>query len=340
MMAARWPRDEPLEERLLLVEPRRDTWRDGRIRNLPSWLAPGDLFVVNDAATLPASLRATGPHGQLLEIRLAAERGDGRWQAVLLDDHDWRARTEDRAQPPRLQPGDELCIGEALRSTVDQVDPRSARLVIVRFSLQGAALWMALYREGRPVQYSHLAAPLEIWHTQTPFGSRPWAVEMPSAGRPLAWALVGRLRHRGVQVAALTHAAGLSATGDPALDASLPFPERFDLPRSTVDAVARTKARGGRVVAAGTTVVRALEGCAAMHDGALVAGEAITDLRIHAGFRPRIVEGVLSGLHDLGTSHRELLQAFAPEALLSRAFAHAEATGYLGHEFGDLCLVL
>jgi S-adenosylmethionine:tRNA ribosyltransferase-isomerase len=340
MMAAPWPRDEPLDERLLLVEPRRGAWHDGRIRDLPSWLTPGDLVVVNDAATLPASFCATDPHDLPLELRLAADLGHGKWRAVLFGKGDWHTRTEDRAPPPVLAPGDNLRISSELTATIEEVNPNAPRMLVVSFALEGAALWLALYRHGRPVQYSHLAGALRVWHTQTPFASRPWAVEMPSAGRPLAWGLVANLRARAIRVTAVTHAAGLSSTGDPAIDAALPFPERFDVPPGTVEAVARARARRGRVVAVGTTVVRALEGCAAMHDGELVAGEAITDLRVRPGFRPQIVDGVLSGLHEIGSSHRELLQAFAPEALLSRAFAHAEASGYLGHEFGDMCLVL
>jgi S-adenosylmethionine:tRNA ribosyltransferase-isomerase len=163
---------------------------------------------------------------------------------------------------------------------------------------------------------------------------------MPSAGRPLAWSLVSTLRTLGVRVAALTHAAGLSSTGDPDLDAALPFPERFDVPRATVSAVAAARAERRRVVAVGTTVVRALEGCAALHGGQLVAGEGTTDLRIDGRFRPRLVDGLLTGMHEVGSSHRELLRAFAPESLLASAFSHAEAGGYLDHEFGDACLVL
>lgn len=224
----------------------------------------------------------------------------------------------------------------------------------MRFSARGGALWAALYRHGRPVQYAHVDRALSLWHVQTPFASRPWAVEMPSAGRPLTWRLLGELRARGVRLASLTHAAGLSSTGDPAIDAALPLPERFDVPAATVRAIAEARRAGGRIVAAGTTVVRALEGSArladlreavacdshALHGGELLPGEGTTDLRIDARFRPRVVDGLLTGLHELGSSHRELTQAFAPEPLLARAWTHAEARGYQDHEFGDVCLVL
>jgi S-adenosylmethionine:tRNA ribosyltransferase-isomerase len=342
MMPATWPRSEPLDEKVLVLESAAGRWHDGRMRDLPRWLAAGDLLVVNDAATLPASLRATAPDGSRIEVRLAARLhlANERWRAVLFGDGDWRTRTEDRPPPPSLAPAAELSFGDGLSARVEAVDARSPRLVELRFSLQGAELWAALYRFGSPVQYAHVTAPLEIWHTQTPFASRPWSVEMPSAGRPLAWSLLASLRAAGVRIAALTHAAGLSSTGDPAIDAILPLPERFDLPASTVRAVVSARAEGGRVIAAGTTVVRALEGCAALHGGELVPGEGTTDLRIGETTRLRVVDGLLTGLHEVGTSHRELLRAFAPESLLRDAWAHAAGRGYLGHEFGDACLVL
>jgi len=351
---ATWPRDEPLDERLLILDPRAGDWRDARVRDLPRHLSAGDLLVVNDAATVPASLRAVTGRAEPVEIRLAAHLGDDRWRAVLLGAGDWHTRTENRPAPPPVTRGERLHIAPELDLFVEDVDPARPRLLVVRFlgdlrepvrcdshrSVRGAALWAALYRHGHPVQYAHVDRALDLWHVQTPFASRPWAVEMPSAGRPLTWALLGELRARGVHLASLTHAAGLSSTGDPAIDAVLPLPERFDVPAATVHAVAETRRAGRRVVATGTTVVRALEGNARLHGGELVAGEGTTDLHIDACFRPRVVDGLLTGLHELGSSHRQLVQAFAPEPLLARAWAHAEQHGYLDHEFGDACLVL
>jgi S-adenosylmethionine:tRNA ribosyltransferase-isomerase len=335
-----WPRDEPLDERLLVLDPVAGRWRDARVRDLPRTLRAGDLLVVNDAATVPASLHATTRSGAPVELRLAARHPNGFWTAVLFGAGDWHTRTEHRPAPPAVAPGDTLRIAPELAATVEHVDRDRPRLVLLRFSRDGAALWAALYRHGHPVQYAHVPRALDVWHVQTPFAARPWAVEMPSAGRPLTWALLAELRARGVLLASITHAAGLSSTGDSELDAALPLPERFDVPAATVRAVAEARARGGRVVAAGTTVVRALEGCALLHGGELVAGEGTTDLRIDARFRPRIVDGLLTGLHEIGSSHRELMQAFAPEPLLARAWDHAEASGYVDHEFGDECLVL
>jgi S-adenosylmethionine:tRNA ribosyltransferase-isomerase len=173
---------------------------------------------------------------------------------------------------------------------------------------------------------------------QTAFAGRPLAAEMPSAGRPLRVSLLRALRSRGLAIAVITHAAGLSSTGDRALDAALPLPELSLVPESAVAAVDAALAKGGRVVAVGTTVVRALEG--AVRSGRLQAGAKRTDLRIGPGFRPRVVSGLLTGLHEPGESHFELLQAFAPRALLEAAIEHAARAGYLSHEFGDSCLIL
>src|SRR5262249_22326917 len=145
---------------------------------------------------------------------------------------------------------------------------------------------------------------------------------------------------RGVRIAQLTHAAGLSSTGDPALDAALPLPERYEIPTSTVDAINQTRATGGRIIAVGTTVVRALEGCAREHDGFIVAGEGATDLVTTRAHPLTVVDGLLSGVHEPESSHFALLGAFLPPPLDTIYIVHVALAGYRGHEFGDSTLVL
>jgi S-adenosylmethionine:tRNA ribosyltransferase-isomerase len=336
---ARWPRGASLDERLLVIDPAAGSYADAHVRDLGRWLRPGDLLVVNDAATLPASLDGKTADGAPLEVRLLSEQAPGKWSAVLFGKGDWRTRTEDRAAPAPVSAGTVIGFGPELEATVTSVSDTSRRLVGLSFHERGAKLWGALYARGRPVQYSHLAGPLALWHVQTAYGARPWAAEMPSAGRPLTWDLLLDVKRAGVDVAALTHAAGLSATGDPALDVALPLRERYDIPQATVEAIEETRARSGRVVAVGTTVVRALEGCA-FANGKLVSGEGTTDLRLDAGARLAVVDGLLTGLHDTSASHFRLVQAFADRALIERAYVHAEEAGYLNHEFGDSNLIL
>jgi len=331
--------------RLLVMDPRLPPGRgllETRTTELATFLAPGDLLVVNDAATLPASLGGTDGEGRAVEARLIAARDDQRFAAVLFGAGDWRQRTEDRPPPPALPVGAALSFGAGgeLRARVVAQSPLSPRLVDLEFAAHGDALWAALYAIGRPVQYSYLAHDLPLWAVQTVYAARPWSFEMPSAGRPLSWELLLALRRQGVRWAALTHAAGLSATGDPALDAALPLPERYHIPAATVRAVGEARARGGRVVAVGTTVVRALEGAALTNGGVLRAGAGETDLRITPAFRPRLVDGVLSGVHAATESHFQLLAAFAGPPLLEAAAGHAERAGFLTHELGDSMLVL
>ena len=334
--------------RLLVVDPTSplaagESLRETRTTALPDFFAAGDLLVVNDAATVPASLRGHDAAGNEIEARLLAARGEervgARFAAVLFGAGDWHQRTEDRPPPPEFTAGARLRFG-ALEAEILARAPASPRLVELRFAVAGDALWAALYRAGRPVQYSYLAHDLPLWAVQTVYAVRPWAFEMPSAGRPLSWEILLALRRKGVRWASLTHAAGLSSTGDPAIDAALPLAERFDIPAATVRAVAETRARGGRVVAVGTTVVRALEGAAARAGGVLHAGSGETDLIITPAFRPRVVDGILSGAHAAHESHFSLLAAFAGPALLAEAARHAERAGFLTHELGDSMLVL
>jgi S-adenosylmethionine:tRNA ribosyltransferase-isomerase len=326
------------ERRLLLVDRHSGSIGDAQLDDLPSLVRPGDLFVVNDAATLPASLPARLPSGAAGEARLVRARDEGRrWQAVLLGAGDWRTPTERRAPPEPVVAGARLEIA-GLAATVSALSPTSPRLIELAFDAEVDVVWAAIYRRGRPIQYAHVPAPLALWSVQTAYAARPWAAEAPSAGVPLDWSLLSALRARGVALAAITEGAGLSSTGDAALDAALPLPERFEVPAATVRVIVAARARGARVIAVGTSVVRALESAAA--SGELRAARGDTDLVIGPGYRPRAVDGLFTGLHEPTASHFALLQAFATRAQLDAAYAHADAGGYLGHEFGDTNLIV
>lgn len=324
--------------RLLLVDVAARRCSSRAMGELPELLRAGDLLVVNDAATLPSSFRGHDERGRELEVRLLSWLGASRFRALLFGSGDWRMRTEHRPAPPEQRAGQRLRLGR-LTPRVERRGELSARVYDLDFELPAAELWPALYAEGRPVQYSHLAHELPLWAVQNVFASRPWAFEMPSAGRPLSWALLQRLQARGIRWAALTHAAGLSATGDAELDAALPLPERYELPSTTVEAIARARDGGGRVIAVGTSVVRALEGNLVQY-GQLRAGVGETDLRLDESYHPRLVSGLLSGIHTPGESHFDLLRSFAPAPLLEAALQDAALRGYRSHELGDAMLVL
>ena len=366
MNPARAPRERRSDARLLAVDAGSGRHADLQVEDLPSLLRPGDLLIVNDAATLPASLHGRvaggGGAGAAVELRLAGaaaeseaaagataeapapETEDTFW-AVLFGAGDWRTPTEQRPAPPVLAVGDEIALFGALRAAVLAVSPISPRLVLIRFSLRGAALWAALYAQGKPIQYSYLRQEVALWSVQTVYAGRPWAVELPSAGRPLSWEILTRLRRAGVELAWVTHAAGLSSTGEPALDAALPLPERYEIPDTTALLIERTRRRGGRVIAVGTTVVRALEGAARAAEtsggapGLRLARRGVTDLVLCPDSRLRVVDGILTGIHSPGESHFQLLAAFCPLDLLRQSWEHAARTGYLCHEFGDLSLI-
>ena len=340
MTPATEPRHTRESVRLLFVEGFRNRFRDARLTDLPDLLQPGDLLVLNDAAALPASLRAVTPSGAQIEIRLLRHVRDSEWQAVLLGEGDWRTPTELRDPPPKVSAGDWLRIGSSFGAEVAAIATTSDRLLTLRFNRSIPEMWAGIYAYGVPVQYSYLAGDVPLWSVQTVYGSRPWAMEMPSAGRPLAWWILLALKRRGIHLASLTHAAGLSAVGHEELDIRLPMTESFEIPEMTVHSIEKARQDGGRIIAVGTTVVRALEGCAAINNGRLLPGRGETDLIVDRGFRPNVVQGILTGVHDPAQSHFRLLHAFSDETTLRRAWRHATQAGYLCHEFGDSCLIV
>lgn len=315
---------------------------------LPRLLRAGDLVVLNDAATLPASLHGRTARGDAFELRLSGPIAPHALRGVLLGDGDHRTRTEDRGAPPVLVVGDRVQVAGVPAIVI----AAAGRVIELATRLPDDELWQRIYATGAPVQYAHRPDLLPLYSVQTAYAARPWAVEMPSAGRALTWDILLSLRAAGIELATLTHAAGLSSTGDEALDRALPWPERYEIPRRTVDAIVHTKANGGRVIAIGTTVVRALESaalaaesppspCGTAADAPLLRpGSGIATLRIAPAYKPRIVDGLVSGLHVPGESHFELLSAFAPREVLERALASAVVHGLSTHELGDSCLVM
>jgi len=331
---ARAPRPRIHSERLLVIDPLSQRFGDYHITELPGLLGPGDVLVLNDAATLPASLRVD----EGLELRLVAAEPTGDFWAIALGAGDWSLPTEERGSPPLLRAGQRLQFNAELAARVLHVDPSEA-LLRLRFEIEGAAFFAALYRHAEPIQYSYASRGLKLWDVQNGYAGRPWAFELPSAGRPLTFEILFGVEERGARLTYVTHAASISSTGSATLDARLPLAERYEISADAADALTWSRKQGGRVIAAGTSVVRALES-AATPRGSVAAGEGETELRLSEAHEPRVVDGLLTGLHEPGSSHFELLTAFARRSLLVRAMDHAARTGYLQHEFGDSCLVL
>lgn len=304
---------------------------------LAGFLSRGDLVVVNDAATYPASLSALTEEGEPLEVRLFDAEGSI-WQAVVFGAGDWRTRTEDRPAPSPLAVGAVLRLGPLVARVVE-VSPASSRRVKLSFDAASARIWTHVYEHGAPIQYAYRTKPEPLWAFQNVYAARPWAAENPSAGRPLSWDLLLELRRRGVKVEALTHATGLSSTGDAQLDASLPWPERYELPASTATAVNAAVRSGRRVIAVGTSVMRALES-AALATGQVEPGAGVASLVIDERHTPRVTHGLVTGIHSPQESHYRLLRALVDADTLSSATDHARRARLVEHEEGDSALFL
>jgi S-adenosylmethionine:tRNA ribosyltransferase-isomerase len=320
-----------------------------RFRELPRLLDPGDLLVVNNSATLPAALDA----GPGLVVHVSTERADGSW---LIEP---RRATDGTTAPPEGPTHGTTAPpeGPARGTTAPFEDPAHGTtapfegpvprtIAIPEGSLTlrerfTDRLWVAdadvpgtmvdyLARHGRPIRYSYTDRdwPLETY--QNSYSVRPGSAEMPSAGRPLTGRVLAELAGRGVLVAPITlHTGVASAEVD-----EPPYPEWFEIPEATADLIRHVHAAGGRVVAVGTTVVRALESTTG------AAGSGWTDLVIGPEHRVRVVDGLLTGLHEPRASHLRMLTAIAGEEALRAAYAEALRGRYLWHEFGDVHLIL
>jgi len=346
MKEATWRDGKGSDAQMLVVDGARTVSR--HVSDLANEVRAGDLVVLNDAATLPALLTGSTASGEQVEARLAAHEQDGTFRAVLFGSGDTSMKTEDRGPAPRVKAGETLTftIEPTAMSTpmssvmtwaeVVHVDAAQPRLVSLRF--HGAAE-PAIFAVGKPVQYAYVSRPLSLFHVTPVFAAEPWAFEPASAGLTLDFATLSRVRAKGAELALITHAAGLSSLGDPSLDALLPFAELSRVTAETADAVRRTKARGGRVFAIGTTVVRALESASVPRPRVIEPRFGLTSLLVGEERALGVVDVVLTGVHVPGESHHELLTAFQSRDVLAKACDHAERDGYRSHELGDTMLV-
>ena len=342
MIAADLAVQRPANAKLLVVDEQRHLIHVPRTAFV-EFLRPNDLVIANDAATLPASL--TGIHeqtGKPIEVRLAGRHSLNpmdvkSFRAIVFGEGDFHLRTEDRPLPPSLQIGDSLLLGP-LRATVEE-QLGHPRLVSLLFDGTPDQIWAGLASHGKPIQYSHIQTSLELWDVWTRIAGPPVAFEPPSASFILDWHVLSDIREHHAAFATITHAAGISSTGDEDLDHLLPFDEPYHIPSATAEAVELARRHGGRVIAVGTTVVRALE-AAATTDGHLGHGAGVAKGKIGPATRLRVVDAILSGTHEPGTSHYELLRAFLEVSTLDRATGELIARDYKTHEFGDSVLIL
>ena len=319
-------RGEGREDVAMLVARRHDLGLvHARFRELPRFLSAGDLLVVNVSATLAAALDAR-LHGQALQLWLSTPLPDGSWLVEL--------RTSDRRPYPRPPMGARLDLPGGVHTELGGRFAGSDRLSIARFELE-EPLEDYLRRFGQPVRYGYVPEQWPLAAYQTIFAREPGSAEMPSAGRPFTAELVTELVAAGILVAPVILHTGVSSPER----GERPYPERFRVPGATARLVNAVRGWNGRVIAVGTTVVRALETVAAP-DGAVSGGRGWTSLVVTPELGLRAIDGLLTGWHDSESSHFELLEAAAGAELLERSYRAALEYGYRWHEFGDLHLIL
>jgi len=318
--------------RLLVATP--DGVGHARFHDLPGLLEPGDLLVVNTSATLPGAVEATRESGAAVLVHVSTGSPDG--TRVVEVRHVGGKRSgplPDGAAGERLR----LAGGATLVLLTGYPDAGrrlGSRLWRARLDADGT-LESYLARHGRPIRYDYVPRAWPLGDYQTVFATHPGSAEMPSAGRPFTAELVTGLVARGVVLAPLVLHTGVSS-----LEAhEPPYPEWYDVPESTASLAAHTRARGRRVVAVGTTVVRALESVAGT-DGGVTPGQGWTDLVLGPDRPARVVNGLVTGLHAPGSSHLDLLEAVVGPDLVQRTYDAAVADRYLWHEFGDSSLLL
>ncbi len=319
---------------------------DGRISHarfsdLVTVLRSGDLVVVNVSATLPASVPGHRADGSPVRVHFATRAPglDARWRVVEL------RCAPDGARPERGRSGETVTLGAdggggaaGARSggELELVAPYaySSRLLLARWN--GARTVEGLMASvGEPIRYGYVPHPWPLEAYQNVYATTPGSAEMPSAGRPFTDQLISGLAARGVAVAPLTLHTGVSSPErhEP------PFPEQYEVPAGTARLVSATREAGGRVIAVGTTVVRALESVS-RPDGTVAPGAGWTSVVIGPERGVATVDGLITGWHEPEASHLQMLAAIAGPQLLERSYEQALARGYLWHEFGDSHLIL
>lgn len=297
-------------------------------RDLPSFLSPGDLLVVNRSGTLPASLSAEGEPGQFI-VNLSTDYGRNLWLA----EPRWGS---DKPGPLPLRPGERFQLG---KTDAWAVSPFPG-IPELWFISTGEDLRASMLCCGKPIRYGYVQTPYPLAMYQTIFADVPGSAEMPSAGRPFTRRVLDGLEARGVGVAEITLHTGVSSMEVEAEDIEdhVLYPEPFEVPAATAHAVNAARREGRRVIAVGTTVVRALESAWDGHQVRPLSG--FTRLYVHPGSGVHVVDGLVTGLHDPVTSHLAMLYTIASEGLVRNAYSEAIRHGYLWHEFGDSHLIL
>ena len=298
----------------------------GSFHQIVDYLQAGDLLVLNNSRTIPAVLKGMQTRSgrtvkEQTEIRLARQLGEASWEALIVTDD--------------IEEGDEFLFAEGLAAKAGR-RASGTKLLPLTFTDSGEGLLSRIYKIGEPIRYEYIEENWELDYYQTVFSSVPGSVEMPSAGRAFTWELLFRLKSKGIRLAFIQLHTGLSYFMD---DEWKPGPEDnpepYWIPEESAELIKRTKEDGGRVIAVGTTVVRALE--TAWLNGRL---EGLTSLYINSDHKLKAADGIITGFHEPEASHLDMLTAFICKEKLISGYKEAVKKGYLWHEFGDINLII
>ncbi|MBI2354896.1 MAG: tRNA preQ1(34) S-adenosylmethionine ribosyltransferase-isomerase QueA [Deltaproteobacteria bacterium] len=330
-LIARHPAAERDASRLMLLDRRAGTVDEGRFRNIAAWLAPGDLLVLNDTRVIPARLFGHKESGGRVEIFLLRRvGGEGEQWSCLL------------RSSKGLREGRVITLAAGMTAIV------RARL--------GDDSWRVEFCGAEPFDTwleleGHIPLPPYLQRDddeqdreryQTVFAQSPGAVAAPTAGLHFTRELLAELEGMGIETARLTLHTGLG-TFQPVrverVEEHRIHTERYSLPEATVEAIRCAKARGGRVVAVGTTTARTLE-YAAAGDGSLRAGEGEADIFIYPGYRFKVVDSLVTNFHLPESTLLMLVSAFAGRDYVIGAYREAVGRGFRFYSYGDAMLIL
>lgn len=307
------------EVRMLVTERGSGSHSHARFVDLPNVLHSGDVLVVNDSATLPAALAARRENGDPVSLHVA----------TMIDPRLWIAEPRGAARG-----GEQLRLpGDALAVLIAPLDPEYPRLWYTRFELPDP-MYAYLGKYGAPIRYRYVKDAFPLSDYQTIFARVPGSSEMPSAARPFTGRVVRRLLERGVEIVTVTLHCGVSSVEAP----ERPCIERYTVSPESAFAIESARREGRRIIAVGTTALRAIE--TAANASKLRASSGWTDLVVEPGYRPKAADGLLTGFHDAGATHQWILRAFVNPQVLASAYSQAAGSGYRQHEFGDVHLLL
>lgn len=315
--------------RMLVTHLSNGSLLDSIFTLLPTFLDPGDLLVLNTSGTIAAAIDASSEDGSVLVVHLSTQLDTSRW---VVEPRRVATRATERWYGPL--PSRRLSLAGGAYLTLDEPYMNSDRLWIATLHLGERTLtWLTVH--GRPIRYGYVDRPWPIEMYQNVYVTEPGSAEMPSAGRPFTPQVITRLVAKSVGVTPIVLHTGVASTEAD----ELPFPERVHVPESTAERVNAAHDSGHRVIAVGTTVVRALESSVGSDDLSH-AYDGWTDLVVTPERGVKVVDGLLTGWHEPASSHLLMLEAFIGPELLRNSYTTALSSGYRWHEFGDVHLAL